>query len=108
MSNTSKELEIYERLSSELTYAADKLFDIIKGLNGIYDAKASANYCLNQLFQPFTCDYYNDTDKFLRDFDNLMSLSIKVESLASKLENAMSARATEFNRRIVKLTEEEE
>ena len=108
MSDTSKEVELYKRTASELTYAADKLFEAMKGLDGIYDAEVSANFCLNHLIQPFSRRYYYNTDEFLRDLDKLKGLSAEVDTLMSKLQRAMSARATDFNRRIVKLTEEEE
>lgn len=108
MDDTSKEVELYKRMASELTYAADKLFEAKKNLMGIRDAEASANFCLDNLFQPFSRIYYNDTEKFLDDFDRLKDLTTEAGTLMLKLERAMSSRATDFNRRIVKLMEEEE
>lgn len=108
MKDTSKELELYKRMASELTYASDKLFETMKGLNGIYDAEVSANFCFDHLFQPFSRSYYHDTNEFIRDLTRLKRLSAEADTLLSKLQRALSARATDFNRRIVKLTEEEE
>lgn len=107
MDDTSKEVELYKRMASELTYAADKLFEIKKSLSGVYDADASVDFCLNNLFQPFSRNYYNDTEEFLDDLNRLKDMTIKAGTLMTKLERAMSARATDFNHRIVKLTDAE-
>lgn len=108
MKDTSKELELYKRMAGELTYASDKLFEAMKGLDGIYDAEVSANFCIDHLFQPFSRSYYHDTDEFVRNLDRLKDLSAEVDTIMSKLQRAMSARATDFYRRIIKLTEGEE
>lgn len=108
MNDTSKELSLYKRMADELAYAADKLFAARKGLSGIYDAETSAEFCLDNLFQPFSNSYYDTTESFLKDVGKCKDEALKLERLLAKLEVSLSERSKDFARRIIKLEKEEE